>query len=1153
MKVLSSLNPFARIAALAAALWLLVIHAGIAHAQAPATAASAPPAAKDLSVLLVAGQNNHDWKLSNEFLVTLLHGQWGMPVTVSNTPPPKAPEADWEKWDPQFAKHRCVLLNYNGDMWPERVQRDFERYVREGGTVIVLHSANNSFTGWMEFEKMVGLLWRHPGAGASLYLDDEGKLVREERGKGRACGHGKQWDWQATVRDRNHPIMAGMPEKWRHVKDELYHGQRGPAENVNILLTAYDDVKYGGFGKHEPIVWWVPYGKGKVLTNVMGHVGETASMSCVGFQTVLQRSIEWLATGQCSTPIPRDFPTADVTSQRYPGGIPRLPLTELTPKEAMARIKVPAGYRLELVASDPTIVHPVLCTWDGDGRMYVAEMRTYMRDVDATGENDPVSRVTRLIDTNGDGVMDKSSVYADHLVLPRMVLPLDDRVIIAETYTGKFLTYRDRNGDGVAEEKKEIFSGSPTKANLEHQDSALQWGVDNHLYSGNLGRRFRLTGDVMEPVQMWGGSSQWGLALDDLGRIFCSSAGGEKPAYGFQQHPTYGNLALPGETELGFDETFPIVQTLDTQGGLGRIHPIKGTLARFTGVAGQSIFRGDRLPGDVTGDLFIPEPVGRLIRRANVNNVEGKRILTNATPGGEFIASTDLAFRPVWTATGPDGCLYIVDMHHGIIQESAWVTRGSYLRDVVLREGYDKYVGHGRIYRLVHESHKPGPQPRMLQQKPAELVQHLSHPNGWWRDTAQKLIVLKRDKSVVPALQELARVGKSPLGRMHALWTLDGLGATEKALLMEAFSDKDDRVRAAAVRISEAFLKNGDAGVIAKLQPLLKDGSVDVLVQLINSLRFVPGKAAHPMIQTIVAAHPGNEIITASSKQSLQFDPAKPGVIQVKIDPVGMAMMKNGHEHYTQICFACHGSDGQGVVASDGMALAPPLSGSSRVLGSPEALTRIVLNGLVGEVDGKTYPGLMVPQKANDDQWIAEVVTYIRNSFGNSAPTITPKEVAAIRAAAGDHPPYTLADLAPFLVVPRDTMGQWVFTASDNVKEIKRAFDGDPATRWSTGKPQREGQWFQIDMGKPFLLTRLAIDTTLSKNDYPRKYTIQTSNDGQNWSAPLASGSGTTMITLDFPKRSVARYIRILQDGVATGNFWSIHELAVYGTAESPK
>jgi len=1109
----------------------------------------AAPKPGTIPVVLIGGQNNHDWKLTNEFLLTLFGHQADIAAVEDNAPAKDAPKDAWAAWNPHFEKYRCVILNYNGEMWPDSIRQDFERYIREGGTAVVLHAANNSFTGWTEYEKMVGMLWRGTEFGASLYFDEQGNIARDEPGKGRPMGHGKQWDWQLTVRDHSNPITAGMPEKWRHVKDELYHGQRGPAENMHILLSAFDDSSYGGTGKNEPIVWWIPYGKGKVLTDVMGHVGETASLSCVGFQTVLFRSVEWLVTGKCSTPIPADFPTADHTSQRYPGSLPRLPLSELTPQQAMATIKVPPGYHLELVASDPTIINPVMCTWDGDGRMYVAEMRSYMHDADASHENEPVSRVSLLTDTKGNGVMDHATVFADNLVLPRMVLPLDDRVVIAETYTGKFVSYRDTTGKGVADEKKELYGGGETKANLEHQDSALQWGIDNYLYSAQLGRRFRFTHDTWEVDHIFGGSSQWGLAMDDEGRLFCSAAGGENPAYGFQQYPAYGNLTLPGETAEGFAETFPAVQTLDTQGGLGRIHPIKGSLNHFTGCCGQSIFRGDRLPHDLLGDYLLPEPVGRLIRRAKVNSVEGKRVLSNATPGTEFITSTDLAFRPVWTATGPDGCLYIVDMHHGIIQEGAWVTPGSYLRDTVLREGYDKYIGHGRIYRLVHDGFKPGPKPHMLHESPAELVQYLSHPNGWWRDTAQKLIVLKGDKSVVPALSKLARSGSSPLGRMHALWTLEGLDSTDRNLLLEAFADADERVRCAAVRISETLLKGGDAGVIEKVQPLLHDPSIDVVVQAIDSLRYVPGGKAHPLIQTAAAAYPGNEIITASAQQSLQFDAAHPGAITVKIDPVGMALMKNGRDHFAQICFACHGPDGKGVVTSDGMHLAPPLAGSSRVLGSPEALVRIVLNGLVGDVDGKTYPGLMVPQKANDDQWLAEVLTYVRNSFGNSAPTITPQEVATIRKAAGDRPqPYTLADLSCYLAVPHDVVNHWTITASDNPRDVKQAVDGNPATRWATNKSQQQGQWYQIDMGKSFLLTRLALDSTASANDYPRKYEIRTSVDGEHWSNPIASGTGTTVTTVDLPAHTITRYLRIIQTASnATGNFWSIHELSVYG------
>ena len=148
-------------------------------------------------------------------------------------------------------------------------------------------------------------------------------------------------------------------------------------------------------------------------------------------------------------------------------------------------------------------------------------------------------------------------------------------------------------------------------------------------------------------------------------------------------------------------------------------------------------------------------------------------MLKNAYDRQEFLASSDMNFRPVNTVTGPDGCLYIVDMYHGIIQESAWTAKGSYLRPQILRAGLDRNIGRGRIYRVVANKIKPNKErPHMLEQSSAELVQYLSNPNSWWRETAQKLIVLRGDKSVVPALENLANTSPNPLARIHALWTL---------------------------------------------------------------------------------------------------------------------------------------------------------------------------------------------------------------------------------------------------------------------------------------------------------------------------------------------------------------------------------------------
>jgi type 1 glutamine amidotransferase len=277
---------------------------------------SASAADQPLKVLIIGGQNNHNWAKSTPYMEQVLNRAGHIRATVQNTPGKDATPADWDAWQPKFRDFACVVLDYNGPMWPERVQQDFLAYVREGGGVVVIHAANNSFSGWKEYEQMVGLLWRGRDYGASLYLDDEGKLVREEPGQGRGMGHGGQYDWAMTVRDADHPITRGMPVKWMHKHDELYHGQRGPAENVHLLLTAFSDpaAGRGGTGKNEPIVWWIPYGQGKVVTNLMGHVGELGCMECVGFQVLLYRSCEWAATGNCTTPMPTNFPTADATS-----------------------------------------------------------------------------------------------------------------------------------------------------------------------------------------------------------------------------------------------------------------------------------------------------------------------------------------------------------------------------------------------------------------------------------------------------------------------------------------------------------------------------------------------------------------------------------------------------------------------------------------------------------------------------------------------------------------------------------------------------------------------------------------------------------------------------------------------------------------------
>ena len=825
----------------------------------------------------------------------------------------------------------------------------------------------------------------------------------------------------------------------------------------------------------------------------------------------------------------------------------------LSKEEALKSIELQEGYSLELVLSEPQVEEPVAMAWDGNGVLYVVEMRTYMQTADATGEQEPKSRISRHEDTNGDGVYDKSTVFIDNLLLPRMVLPLDDRVMVGITNTLDLWNYRDTDGDGVADEKVKVFEGGGRGGNMEHQPSGLVWNLDNWIYITYQNVRYRYTKGEFKTQRLPRGGGQWGLTHDNEGRLYYSTGGGENPAFFFQQPPIYGMFDVSGQTAPDFRRVYPIAAVPDVQGGRRRV-AANGGLNAFTGCAGQGIYRGDRLPKELHGDLFIPEPVGRLIRRAKVDRKDGRTVLSNAHPGSEFIRAKDINFRPLGAETAPDGTMFFIDMHRGIIQQGNWTRRGSYLRGVIDKWGIDKNVGKGRIYRLVHKDHKVGPQPSMLKQSTAELVAHLSHPNGWWRDTAQKLIILRKDgKSVVPALEKLAREGKSALGRVHAIWTLEGLAAAKPELLAEKLGDADPRVRMAAIRVSEPLLTDGEKVVLAGFQKLEKETDVDVVLQIVNSIAYSGSQdESLQSLQTdFIELHQDKSILKSIAGNRVKLAQERKRLAeQRRRDAHFGKQMEQGSVIYKQLCFACHGGDGKGtpMVGQPGVTLGPPLPGSPRVLGSGGSLVRTVLHGQTGEIDGKKYPGQMLPLAANDDEWIAAASTYIRNSFGNKGGPISKEFVAAIRKESGDRKlPWTeaeLEELEPPLLANRKS---WKLTASHNAGKLNSCIDGNAGSRYDTGRPQVPGMWVQVELPVVSGVNRILLDSRGSARDYPRGYQIQSSVDGKKWSKPLAKGAGQHPVTdIIFPTTK-AKYLKIIQTGAVGSLYWSIHEMQIFG------
>ncbi|MBE7174395.1 MAG: cytochrome C, partial [Williamsia sp.] len=637
----------------------------------------------------------------------------------------------------------------------------------------------------------------------------------------------------------------------------------------------------------------------------------------------------------------------------------------------MKTFNMPPGYHLELVASEPMIKEPVAIAWDGDARMYVAEMRTYMQDADASGEQKPFSRISLLEDTDNDGKMDKSSVFIDSLLLPRMILCVDHELLVNESNTITINAYKDTDGDGRADSKRTVFEQPNYRmldANMEHQRSGLDWNLDNYIYITYDPVRFRYRNKRLEADSLYSGpGGQWGVTHDNYGRLFLTSAGGETPLVRVQMNPSYGGLDMPDQVNNEFQEVWPIVATPDVQGGVQRLRP-DSTLNHFTGVCGQSIYRGDALPADLAGDYILCEPVARIIRRAKVINLKGKIILQNAYYRQEFIASSDMNFRPVNSYTGPDGNLYIVDMHRGIIQQGNWTKPETFLRGKIDAMGMAKNTGHGRIYRLVHDGYKPGKKPAMLEEPAAKLVTYLDHKNGWWRDNAQKQLVILGDKSVVPTLKQIVQgqqgsLSEKPshLARLHALWTLEGLDAIDKDILYTALNDEHPQIRKAGVIISERYMKKDDPEVIGKLAALKTDPSPDVRLQLYYSAYSIkPGKDTL-FAYGLRTANATNEMFAAAQRAMDRNTDIKTYGSRLASVPVEeRKSILAGSGVFTSFCVTCHGPGGKGVlVAGTSNLAAPALAESKRMSADKSLLVKILLHGLTGPLDGKQYPSEM--------------------------------------------------------------------------------------------------------------------------------------------------------------------------------------------------
>ncbi len=829
------------------------------------------------------------------------------------------------------------------------------------------------------------------------------------------------------------------------------------------------------------------------------------------------------------------------------------PVPYLSVQDSLKTFQLKDGYSLEPVLTEPDIKEPVVAVFDGNGRMFVAEMRTYMQDIDGTGEHDRTSRISLHEDTTGDGDYNKHTVFIDKLLLPRMILPLrKGELLVNETDTLDIHLYRDTNGDGVADDKKLWYAGGKRGGNLEHQQSGLIWAQDNWMYMTYNAWRLRWNGYDQPPLKesTAANGGQWGLTQDDNGKPWYVNAGGERGPLNFQTPIVYGAFNTRDQFAPDYAAVYPLVPIPDVQGGTRRFRPDELTLNHFTATCGAEVYRGDRLPKELRGDLFFSEPVGRLIRQTKIEVKDGLTYLRNAFREDEFIRSIDPNFRVVNMNTAPDGTLYLVDMYRGIIQEGNWVREGSYLRTVVAKYGLDKNFGRGRIYRLRHKAFQPGPQPRMYEDSSAQLVTHLAHPNGWWRDTAQKLLILRGDKSVVSSLEKMARDHANPLSRSHAIWTLEGLGTLKPELVRAKLADTNPQVRIAAIRAGETLFKSGDATLEADYRKMLSDKDPNVVIQAFLTGKLLKWKDSKELAVSLSRTHPSKGVREIANQIA---NPAVAKSATPRLSKADLKLVKRGEAIYKELCFACHGPDGKGMQlegADKGVTMAPPFVGSATLVGHKDAPIAVVLKGLTGLVNGKKYEALMVPMESNDDQWIASVLSFIRNNFGNRAPAIQPRDVKRVRKQlAGRNVPFTVEELHASFPVPLPNRKQWKLTASHNGHGTGSAVDGNISSRWDTKTPQVPGMWLSVELPDAVNVSGIRLDAASSARDYPRGYKVQTSDDGKNWSTVLAEGKGDNPVTEIAFKPTKTRHLRITQTGSVKGLFWSIHEMEIFQAA----
>ncbi|MGB7324052.1 MAG: PVC-type heme-binding CxxCH protein [Rubripirellula sp.] len=573
----------------------------------------------------------------------------------------------------------------------------------------------------------------------------------------------------------------------------------------------------------------------------------------------------------------------------YGPELPRVAPTE--PAAAIGSFAVADGFEIQLVAAEPLVASPVAIEWDATGAMFVCEMRGYSENRD-----DAISRIARLTDDDSDGVYDSRTTFADGLNWPTGLFPFDGGLFVGDA--PDLWYFKDTDGDGVSDVKQRVLTGFGT-SNVQGLMNSFRWGLDNriHIACSSVGGEIRAGHSpddapsvnirgrdialdprtyVFEPTS---GAAQHGMGFDDWGRKFVSSNSDHIQQVMFEDRyiarnpyvippPSRISIAADGPQAEVFRtspvEPWRMLRTRLRVSGKAK-GPIEGggrAAGYFTGATGVTIYRGDAWPEQWKGTAIVGDVGSNLIHRKRLQQNRLEFTAHRIDPQSEFVTSTDIWFRPAQFANAPDGTLYVVDVYREVIEHPLSLPE-EIKKHLDLTSGRDR----GRIYRIVSKDQQTRPPANLHRRSTFELVQTLANDNAWHRETAARLLYERQDEAAVKPLRRLASDGASPLGRMHALYTLSGLAALDEASLLRAMQDPHPQVRRHAVRLADTIAVSDE--LTDALLRLADDASIEVRYQLAFTLGAWPGIEKADALARIANQDPSDRWITAAVLSSI--------------------------------------------------------------------------------------------------------------------------------------------------------------------------------------------------------------------------------------------------------------------------------------------